>query len=123
MPHITPRGQAKISALAELQRAVDTLYGLTEQFAAARSHEEQISQQIRRRYGKFKIALLGAGFDQLAQLATGMEIAAGRGGAQRTKTRILREGIASIRFQLEMEEKLIRQSETVGGEEEEEGKE
>lgn len=111
MPHISPRAQAKLSALADLQRATDTIYGLTERFATARSHEDQFAQQLKRRYNKFKITLLGAGFDQLAQLATGMEIAAGRGGSQRTKSRILREGVASIRFQLDMEEKAIRKGE------------
>ena len=36
-----------------------------------------------------------------------MEIAAGRSGSQSVKTRILREGIASIKFQMELEQRTI----------------
>jgi hypothetical protein len=122
MAHISPHDQARIAALTELQRHTDTIYGLTEQFAAARSGQDIISHQIKRRYNRLKVSLTGAGFDHLSQLASGMEIAAGRSGSQRTKARILREGVASIRFQLDTEEKLIRQAALAeGGENEEEG--
>lgn len=113
MPAITPHGQAKLAALAEIQRVAAAIYALTERFASAKLHQDQIAHQIKRRYSKFKITLVGAGFDHLSELAGGMEIAAGRSGSQRTKARILREGLASIRFQLDMEEKAIRREETV----------
>ena len=107
---ITPRDQVKLAALADITRAAQTIYGLTEQFAAARTREDSIAQQIKRRYGRFKRNLMTAGFDQVAQLAGGMESAAGRTGSQRNKTRILREGMGTIRHQLDMEERLIRKS-------------
>lgn len=110
MSGIGPREAGQLAALEELSRSAQTIYGLTEQFAAARSHEDQVAQQLKRRYGHFKRSLMGAGFDQLAQLAGSMETAAGRTASQRTKTRILREGIGSIRFQLELEERMLRQS-------------
>jgi hypothetical protein len=110
MARTNAHDQARLATLAELQRHTDTIYGLTEQFAAARSSQDIISHQIKRRYNRLKISLTGAGFDHLSQLASGMEIAAGRSGSQRTKARILREGVASIRFQLETEVKLIRQA-------------
>lgn len=118
MARINPHDQARLATLAELQRHTDTIYGLTEQFAAARSNHDILSQQIKRRYNRLKVSLTGAGFDHLSQLATGMEVAAGRSGSQRTKARILREGVASIRFQLETEQKLIRQAATDEHEEE-----
>ena len=108
MAVISPRDQGKLDALADISRAAQTIYGLTEQFAAARSGEDSIAQQIKRRYGRFKRHLSNAGFDQIAQLAGGMEMAAGRRGTQRNKTRILREGMGSIRHQLDMEERVIR---------------
>lgn len=120
MPHINPHDQARLATLVELQRHTDTIYGLTEQFAAARSNQDIISHQIKRRYNKLKVSLTGAGFDHLSQLASGMEIAAGRSGSQRTKARILREGVASIRFQLDTEEKLIRQAAAAEDDEKEE---
>ena len=119
MARINPHDQARLATLAELQRHTDTIYGLTEQFAAARSNQDLISHQIKRRYNRLKVGLTGAGFDHLSQLASGMEVAAGRSGSQRTKARILREGVASLRFQLESEEKLIRKAATDEDEEEE----
>ena len=110
MGTISPRDQGKLDALADISRAAHSIYGLTEQFAVARSGEAAIAQQIKRRYGRFKRTLSNAGFDQIAQLAGGMEMAAGRRKAQRTKTRILREGMSSIRHQLDMEERSIRKA-------------
>lgn len=113
MSGITPLGQAKLARLAEVQRPAQTIHGLTEQFATARSGEDQIARQLKRRYRQYKLKLMGAGFDYLSQLAGAMEIAAGRSNSRRTKVRILREGIASIRTQLEFEEKDIVRSETI----------
>lgn len=113
MPAITPRGQAKLSALSEIQRTTQTLHSLTEQFATAKVHEDQFAQQLKRRYGRLKLKLMGAGFDRLSQLAGAMEIAAGRGGSNRNKARVLREGIASMKSQLDIEERVVRTSETV----------
>ncbi len=113
MSGITPRGQAKLGRLAEVQRAAQTIHGLTEQFATAKSGDDQIARQIKRRYRQYKLQLTAAGFDHLSQLAAAMEIAAGRTNSWRTKVRILRDGIASIRIQLEVEEKEIVRSETV----------
>jgi hypothetical protein len=70
--------------------------------------------QLKRRYARFKRSLMTAGFDQIAQLAGSMEITAGRGGSQRVKARALREGIASIKFQLDTEERLIRKPSAEG---------
>jgi hypothetical protein len=110
MSGVDPRTAGKLAALGDLSRSAQTIHGLTEQFAAARSNEDQFAQQLKRRYGHFKRSLMGAGFDQIAQLAGGMETAAGRSGSQRTKARILREGIASLRSQLELEERIVRAS-------------
>jgi len=107
---IAPRDQVKLAALADIAHAAQHIYALTEQFAAARSLEDRIAQQIKHRYGWFKRNLTTAGFDQVAQLAGSMATAAGRPGSQRMKARILREGMSSIRHQLDMEERLIRKS-------------
>ena len=108
MGAIGPREQVKLAAIADFSRAVQTLHGLTEQFAAARADEDQYAQQMKRRYGRLKRSLMTAGFDQIAQLAGSMESAAGRSGSQRVKARTLREGIASIRFALDTQERVLR---------------
>lgn len=85
MAVISPRDQGKLDALADISRAAQTIYGLTEQFAVARSREDSMAQQIKRRYGRFKRNLSTAGFDQISQLAGGMEMAVRRVRRRRTR--------------------------------------
>lgn len=84
---------------------VQHVYGLVERFAASRDEKQagQQAQPLKRAFSRLKLELMGAGFDGMSQLAGAMEIAAGRGSALRTKIRILREGIGSLRFQVEQE--------------------
>ena len=48
-----------------------------------------------------------AGLDTISQLAGSMEIAAGRGASHHQKARILREGVGSLRFQVEQEQRKV----------------
>lgn len=84
---------------------VQHVYGLVERFASSRDEKQagSLAQPLKRAFSKLKLELMGAGFDGMSQLAGAMEIAAGRGSALRTKIRILREGIGSLRFQMEQE--------------------
>ncbi|MGH7481862.1 MAG: hypothetical protein ACRELV_06870 [Longimicrobiales bacterium] len=110
---LTARGQAKLSEMAELQRQLQHVHGLVEQFAAARAGQDRQAQAARRAFGRLKLKFMGAGLDPLSQLCGSMEIAAGRGMGQPTKSRILREGVASLRFQLELEERSVVAEETI----------
>lgn len=110
---LTPRGQVQMAAIEELMRHVHTVHGLVEQFASARAGHEQIASAIKRTFGRMKMRFMGAGYDALSQLSGQMEIAAGRGGNPKTKARILREAVGSIKFQMELEERSIRQNEAV----------
>jgi hypothetical protein len=102
---LSPSAQQRIAALNKMADKVQHVYGLVERFASSRDEKQaqQQTQPLKRAFGKLKIELMGAGFDGMSQLAGAMEIAAGRGGALRTKIRILREGIGSLRFQVEQE--------------------
>ncbi|MGK7311119.1 MAG: hypothetical protein ACN0LA_02675 [Candidatus Longimicrobiales bacterium M2_2A_002] len=98
--------------MAALQKMVDKIHnvhGLVEKYATARNpqHAAQMSMPMKRAFSKLKLDLMGAGFDTMSQQAGAMEIAAGRGGSQRNKTRILREGVGSLRFQLEQEKRKL----------------
>jgi hypothetical protein len=86
---------------------VQSAYGLVERYAATRDEHqaEMMAQPLKRAFGKLKLELMGAGLDSLSQLAGAMEIAAGRGGAKNSKARILREGVGSLRFQIEQEQR------------------
>ncbi len=105
----SPKAQIKINALRSMADKVQHVYGLVERFASTKNPKEadRMSQPMKRAFGKLKLDLMGAGFDHMSQLAGAMEIAAGRGGSQRNKARILREGVGSLKFQVEQEERKI----------------
>ncbi|MEX0892781.1 MAG: hypothetical protein WEB88_11480 [Gemmatimonadota bacterium] len=99
---LSPKAQAQLAALAELEKKIQHLYSLVETFAAERKNPDSVAQTVKRGFGRLKIQLMGAGFDTMSQLCGSMEIAARRGLAQGQKARILREGVGSLRFQLDM---------------------
>ena len=106
---LSPQAQQKVAALHQMSEKVQHVYGLVERFAAVRDQHqaEVLSQPLKRAFGKLKRDLMGQGFDTMAQLAGSMEIAAGRGSAVQTKARILREGVGSLRFQVEHEARQV----------------
>jgi hypothetical protein len=108
MSKVDPVTAMKLAALNELGQKVQRVHGLVEQFAAAQSGHDALAQPLKRAFRQLKMAFTGAGLDSLAQIAAGMEIAAGRGGSPVTKSRILRDGIGSIRSQIEVEQRILR---------------
>jgi hypothetical protein len=104
---LSPIGARRLGELEETTRKVQRVYAMIEQLAAAKSGADALAQSIKRELQRLKMNLMQGGMDSISQLAGGMEIAAGRGGNVSTKTRILREGIASIKFQLELETRSI----------------
>lgn len=106
---LSPRAQVRLAALQHMSAKVQHVHGLVERFATERNvvHAERMGQPMKRAFGKLKLELMGAGFDTMSQLAGAMEIAAGRGGSQNNKSRILREGVGSLRFQVEQEQRKL----------------
>ncbi|MFW5951076.1 MAG: hypothetical protein ACOC3J_06405 [Gemmatimonadota bacterium] len=106
---LSPQAQMKVATLQAMADKVQHVYGLVERYAATRDprQAEMLAMPMKRAFGKLKIELMGSGLDTLSQLAGSMEIAAGRGGSQRQKLRVLREGVASLRFQVEQEQKKV----------------
>ncbi|HEX6940669.1 MAG TPA: hypothetical protein VF158_14730 [Longimicrobiales bacterium] len=115
---------AQLSALRELEANVQHIHGLVEQFAAAAVRggaDVSITVPLRRAFGRLKLAFTGAGLDQLAQLAAAMEIAAGRGGSPTQRVRILREGVASMKNQIELEQRAVQRMQAEQREQEGDG--
>jgi HPt (histidine-containing phosphotransfer) domain-containing protein len=106
--HLSPQAQSKLASLTELQQRVHRIHSLVEQFAAAKTGHETLAQPIRRAFQQLRVQCLSAGYDALAQLCGSMELAAGRGGPITNKVRILREGVGSLRSQVELEQRSIR---------------
>lgn len=105
---LSAKGQSRVAVLTEFQQKVQRIYGLVEQYASARgTGSEVFAMSLKRQLAIFKRELMGAGMDQLSQLAAAMEIAAARGTNQQFKTRVLREGVGSLKFQIEFEQRLV----------------
>lgn len=104
---LSPSAAAKLSVLNEFGARVQRVHGLVEQYASAKSNADQYLMPMQRAFGKLKMQFMGAGMDPLSQLCGSMEIAAKRGMSPMQKIRILREGVGSLRFQLELEQRAV----------------
>lgn len=107
----TPGPAARLQ-LAELRQVAEKLqhvHGLVERFAATRDPQqmEQLTPPLKRALSRLKLHLTGVGLDNMSQLAGALEIAAGRGGPSQSKGRILREGLGSLRSQLDQEQRRV----------------
>lgn len=108
MTKFGPRERERLANVQMLQDRVQHLHGLVERFAAERNDVTPHINAIRRAFTRLKLETAGMGLDSLSQLCGSMDTAARRGGSKPFKTRILREGIGSLRFMLEVEERSLR---------------
>lgn len=113
---ISPATQQKLNELREFLARVQRVHGLVELLATARTNPEQYEMPVRRAFDQLKLQFMGAGYDSLSQLAGSMAIAAKRGGTGANRGRILREGVGSIRFQLELEARSLMAAEVAAQE-------
>lgn len=102
------RLQQQLTQLEQLQNRVQNVHGLVERFAAERHNLEPHAIAVRRAFNRLKFELTGLGFDSMAQICAAMELAARQGGSQLFKARVLRDGVASLRLQLDVESRLVR---------------
>jgi hypothetical protein len=109
MSNLSPAALQKLATLHHMTERVHHLHGLVERFATTRDPKlaEPLVQPMKRAFGRLKLELSGAGLDSLSQLVGSMEVAAGRGGSIQMKIRILRDGVGSIRFQLDQEARSV----------------
>jgi hypothetical protein len=97
----------RLAQLEELQRRVQSIHGLVEQFATTKTNPDTYEMAIKRGFSQLKMHFMGAGMDGMSQLAGSMEIASKRGMSQLAKARILREGVGTMRFQVELEQRAV----------------
>lgn len=103
--------QQKVNELHEFLSRVQRVHGLVELFVTVKVNPEQYEMPVRRAFEQLKLQFMGAGYDSLSQLAGSMAMAAKRGGSMINKGRILREGVGSMRFQLELEARSLLSAE------------
>lgn len=108
---LSPAAQMKLATLQQMGDKVQTVYGMVERYATTRNpaQAEALSIPLRRAFGRLKLELMAVGLDSMSQLAGAMETAARRGGSVQSKSRILREGVGSLRFQIEHEQRQVVQ--------------
>jgi hypothetical protein len=104
---MSPSAAGKLAALNEFSLRVQRVYGLVEQYASSKTNPDQYLMPMTRAFSQLKLQFMGAGLDTMSQLCGSMEIASKRGLSYMQKVRILREGVGSLKFQLEMEQRVI----------------
>jgi hypothetical protein len=104
---MSPSAQGKLAALNEFSLRVQRVHGLVEQYASSKTNPDQYLMPMTRGFAQLKMQFMGAGLDSMSQLCGSMEIASKRGLSYMQKVRILREGVGSLKFQLEMEQRVV----------------
>ncbi|HKJ91908.1 MAG TPA: hypothetical protein VJ957_02015 [Longimicrobiales bacterium] len=103
---LSPQAQIKLATLRDMEKKVDHVRGLVEQYAVARGkNADLLAIPIKRAFNRLKLDLMGVGLDSLSQLAGSMEMAARGGGSQHKKARILRDGVGTMVFQVSLEQR------------------
>lgn len=98
----------QVIEIGEFMTKVARVHGLVEQYAAAKTNPQIYEMPTMRALQQLKLQFMGAGFDALSQICGAMETTIRRGGSQVTKARILREGIGSVKFQLEVAGRTVK---------------
>jgi hypothetical protein len=100
---LSPAAQQRVVLLESYTNDIGRLNALIEQYAVAnKTAHENMNSSIRRLAGQLKLKLTGAGLDAMGQLCGAIEMAAARGLQPQQKTRIMRENVGSLKFQLEL---------------------
>jgi hypothetical protein len=98
---LSPGAAVKVAQLEGFVPKVARLHALVETYATARTNPDTYQSNLKRAAEQLKLSLMGVGLDQLSQLCGSIALAAHRAGSLNTKTRILRELMGSLRFQLD----------------------
>jgi hypothetical protein len=100
---LTPAAQQRVVLLESFTNDIGRLNALVEQYAVAnKAGHENLNSSIRRLAGQLKLKLMGGGLDAMSQLCGAIEMAAARGLQPQQKTRIMRENVGSLKFQMEL---------------------
>jgi hypothetical protein len=105
---LSPSANLAVLEIGEFLTKVGRLHSLVEQYAAAKTNAGVYEMPAVRAVQQLKLQFMGAGFDSLSQLCGAMETTLRRGGSQVTKSRILREGVGSLKFQLELAQRTVK---------------
>lgn len=105
---LSPKAQRRMATLRTMADKVQHVHGLVERYAVTKSdtHADMMVLTMKRTFNRLKLDLLGAGLEAMSQMAASMELAAAR-GTRRQRIRVLREGVGSLRYQVESEQRKV----------------
>jgi hypothetical protein len=99
--------QQTIAFFDEVRKKTDRLYALVEQFAAAKSGQDQLVGPIGRTAVDVGQMFMTKGYGVMADTANQIAMLAKRGGSTNTKSRGFREMVNSIRAAMETSIKIV----------------
>ena len=99
--------QLKMDMLVLVRRKWDRVYGLVEQYGAARSSEDQFLSQIARASVDVSRIFMNNGLGVMADTANQMAMQAKRGTGKPMKLRAMRDYVVSVRQAMDRAEKQI----------------
>ena len=114
-PKLDGAGVQKMKTIEEALTALAKLHGVVELYALSLKQNKptsMYSQQVKRTLSPL-VGLLKPQFGLIADQAAAMNLVATRGGAETVKIRMLREGVGSLRQQLEIAIVRIKDNHTV----------
>jgi type I site-specific restriction endonuclease len=103
-PKLDGAGIQKMKTIEEAVLALQKLHGVVEQYALALKNNKpatMYSQQVKRTLSPL-VGLLKGQFGMIADQAAALNLVATRGGSETVKIRMLREGVGSLRQQLDI---------------------
>lgn len=112
-------GQIKMETLATATEGAQRLHSLVERMGVAvRSQQPTANYAMQVRRAATPLAgLLKGQFAVVADVVSGIIIVASRGGSEQVRLRALREGVASLKAQLEIAEIKVKEKHTLGEDE------
>jgi hypothetical protein len=103
-PKLDGAGIQKLKTIEEAQVALQRLHGMVELYAMSLKQNKPTSmyaQQVKRVLSPL-VGLLKGQFGMIADQAAALNLVATRGGSETVKIRMLREGVGSLRQQLDI---------------------
>ena len=114
-PKLDGAGIQKLKTIEEATIALQRLHGMVELYALSLKQNKPTSmyaQQVKRVLSPL-VGLLKGQFGMIADVAASLNLVATRGGSETVKVRMLREGVGSLRQQLEIAVVKIKENHAV----------
>jgi hypothetical protein len=103
----TPQQREQLQLIELLRQRIQHVHGLVERLAAEKGENDLHGSAIRRALAQLKLQFTGHGYAALAQTTGAMELAARRSSQRHTKAKQLRDGVGTLRTQLDGEHRVL----------------